>query len=232
MSAEDTAKVVGHQAINMACTGVGSFYSTHNAIVRVLCLIAVARGCVATTSCRGLLGAIDGDDRDTVGDLLIVGLDNSRTGKLVDVSITHPITGKGKAKLQAALITGHAGEQVLAKKSNRYKDLPEESGFDVNAFVMEMSGDLTQPAIDLVKRLAKHYADRIDIMRLSARDTPNALAGRRYSQWLLSCKLFPSPVPELWQADSGVLRLSQLSVPQSRVSTLLPSSLREWLQSF
>ena len=151
---------------------------------RVLCIISVACGCVATTSCRGLLGALDGEDRDTVGDLLILGLDNSRNGMLVDVSLTHPISGKGKTKKQAAQITGHAGQQVLATKANRYKDLPEKSGFEFTAFVMKTSGGRTQPVIDLLKRLARHYADNIDPMRLSARDTPHALACRRYIQWL------------------------------------------------
>ena len=77
---------------------MGSFYSNHNAIVRVLCIIAVACDCVATTSCRGLLGALDGEDRDTVGDLLIVGLDNSSNGMLVDVSLTHPSPERGRRR--------------------------------------------------------------------------------------------------------------------------------------
>ena len=50
-------------------------------------------------------------------------------------------------------------------------------------FVTETTGGMSQPAIDLLKRLAKHHADHMDIMRISARDTPNALAGRRYNQW-------------------------------------------------
>ena len=130
------------------------------------------------------LGAVEGSISDTVGDLLIIGLDRSNNSLMIDVSITHPVTGAGRAKKQAARVTGHAADQVLMTKAYRYKNLCTQRAMGSCWFVAETTGGLSQPAIDLLKRLAKHHAENIAIMRLSARDTPNALAGHRYRQWL------------------------------------------------
>jgi hypothetical protein len=184
MAAEDHAKVVGHLALNTASTGLGGYYTSHDAYVAVLRQIGIQSGTVCTTSLSGVLGSLPGSNVDTRADLLMIGLDHSRNGMLIDVSITHPVTGKGKAKLQAAHVTGHASAEVLKTKVKRYRDLAKDAGFDLCFFVLETTGGLSQPAIDLLKRLAKHCADHTDIMRLSARDTRIAFAGRLHSQWL------------------------------------------------
>jgi len=184
MAADANATVVGHKALNMASTGRGGYYTTHNAIVRVLMTIMVACGLNASTNCRALIGALEDTDTDTVGDLHVVGLNNCNNGLLIDVSLTHPISAKGKAKHRAAHESGHAALQVTKRKARRYGDLPAQAGMEFCAFVLETYGWLTQDATDLLKRLAKHHAENIDIMRLSARDSTNALAGRRYRQWL------------------------------------------------
>lgn len=63
----------------------------------------------ATQSCAGLLCKRDnGDVSDTVGDLLITGIEPTVNGIIVDVSFTHPITAKGATKQHSHSRTGHA----------------------------------------------------------------------------------------------------------------------------
>jgi hypothetical protein len=163
MTVEEVAIVIGHKALNTASTGLGSYCSTHDAYVYVLERIAQACGLHTTRQLGGMLGSLEGSNVDTIGDLLITGLDTSNNGLMIDVTVTHPVTGKGKAKHQAARITGHAAEQAMKKKSKRYGDLCEQGGMESCWFVTETTGGMAEPTIiELLKRLSRYHAEHID----------------------------------------------------------------------
>jgi hypothetical protein len=88
--------------------------------------------------------------------------------------------------------------------------------------MLETSGGLTQPAIDLLKRLATQYANNIDSMRLSARDTPHALAGRRYyCQWLQALSIAGARTIADRLRDASAQAIASVSVPHHNVAALL-----------
>jgi hypothetical protein len=221
MTVEEVAIVTGHKALNTASTGLGGYYSTHNAAVHVLDGIGKACGLHTTRHLGGMLGSVEGSNIDTVGDLLFTGLDPSNNGLMIDVSVTHPVTGKGKAKYQSALVTGHAGQQVMKKKSRRYQNLCQERGMESCWFVTETTGGMAEPTIELLKRLARHHAEHIDIGRLSARDTPNALAGRRYHQWLQAFSIANARTIADRLRGAAAEALSNATLPRRNAAALL-----------
>jgi len=110
---------------------------------------------------------------------------------------------------------------VLAKKTNRYKNLCRENAMESCWFVAETTGGLSQPAIDLLKRLAKYHAEHIDIHRLSARDTPNALAGRRYRQWLQAISITRAKTNADRLRGAAAEATANATVPRHHAAALL-----------
>jgi hypothetical protein len=90
-----------------------------------------------------------------------------------------------------------------------------------------MSGGLTQPAIDLLKRLATHYTKIIDPMRLSPRDTPNALEGRRYSQWLQAISIAGARTIADRLRGASAQAIARVTVPGPNAAALLSHFQRE-----
>ena len=217
MTSAEVAKVVGHHALNQASTGLGGFLSSHNGLVSCLETIVDSCNLRSLKQLSGRLGSNPGSSVDTQGDLLIIGVDPSNNGIMVDVSITNCVTGQGRAKGQAAQVTGHAADQVLTKKTNRYKNLCRDNAMESCWFVAETTGGLSQPAIDLLKRLAKH----IDIHRLSARDTPNALAGRRYRQWLQAISITRAKTNADRLRGAAAEATANATVPRHHAAALL-----------
>jgi len=90
--------------------------------------------------------------------------------------------------------------------------------------VAETTGGLSQPAIDLLKRLAKHHAEHIDIHRLSARDTPNALASRRYRQWLQAISITRARITIADRLRGAAAEATANATVPRHISTLPPFS--------
>jgi len=221
MTAVDCGKVVGHKALNTASTGLGGYYSTHNAVLRCLIAFTTMCGLRHTTQLCGALGS-NGSESDTVADLLITGLDNSNNGLMIDVSVTHPVSGNGRAKMQAALVTGHAAGQALKKKAKRYGPLCDLAHMESTWFVMETTGGLSQPSVDCLRRLARYHAENIDISRLSARDTPKALEGRCYNQWVQALSIAVARTVADRLRGAAQEALTSFTIPRRNAVALLP----------
>ena len=140
---------------------------------------------------------------------------------MVDVSITNCVTGQGRAKGQAAQVTGYAADLVLAKKTNRYKNLCRENAMESCWFVAETTGGRHNPpstSSSASPSTTPSTSTSID----SQPATPQMLS--QAADTANGSKPFPSPAPKPTQTDSGAPRPRQLPTPQSRVTTLPPSS--------
>ena len=195
-SYEVFAKVTGHAVLNQKKnTSLGGAYYTHNAMVRALEHIVKDIDPVAihaTQRCTGLLGCRrrnENDNSDTVGDLLITGVNPYYNGLIVDVSFTHPISGKGKAKGHAHDQTGHAASVAELGKINNYTNVCREAHYEFSAFVFETYGLMAPQTISLLYRLAEIASADVDIRDIAYRDSRKANKGRKYTKWVKQLSL-------------------------------------------
>lgn len=127
------AKTIGHATLTQKRnTAKGGTYYTHNVIVQSLINIVndIGIDINAHDSCAGLLGSREHlPDSDTVADLCITGLDPYFNGLVVDVSFTHPISGKGAAKGNADHVKGHAAATTENAKIRNYTAVCREARY-------------------------------------------------------------------------------------------------------
>ena len=86
----------------------------------------------------------------------------------------------------------------------------------------EVGGGLSEPFIGLLKRCARHHAEHIDIGKLSARDTPNALAGRNYIRWLQLLSVAHARTIADKLRGAAAEAQSIRTIPRHNVAALLP----------
>lgn len=139
----------------------------------------------AHDSCAGLLGSREHlSDSDTVADLCITGLDPYYNGLVVDVSFTHPITGKGAAKGNAAHVKGHAAAVTENMKVRNYTAVCRAARYEFSAFVFETYGLMAPQSIQLLYRLATAASDQgFGVHDLVPGDTVRAYKGRLFTKW-------------------------------------------------
>ena len=123
------------------------------------------------------------DGSDTVGDLLITGMDSTVNGIVVDVSVTHPITGKGAAKQQAHHKTGHAASLVEGRKFARYNAVCRAAQYGFYPFVFETYGLMAPQTSALLRRLASMASQHVSVLELNPRESSQAIEGRFYNRF-------------------------------------------------